>query len=402
MRIIYLHQYFNTPDMAGATRSYEMARRLVSAGHEVRMVTTWREPSRERGWLITHEAGIEVHWLPVEYSNKQTYSQRIRAFLRFATAAARRAASLPGDVVFATSTPLTIALPGLYAARRRRVPMVFEIRDLWPEVPIAVGALRNPVGIWLARRLAKTAYRHSVSIIALAPGMKAAICANGVDPDKVTVIPNGCDFDLFSREHAQPIRMPRDQPEIRAVVYAGTMGLANGIEYIPRLAAELRRLAGQDPARFFLIGDGSHRERAERLAESLGVRGSAVVFLGVLPKRETARWVAAADASIMTYDGPEIMFRDSVSNKFFDALAAGKPVLANFSGFSTQTATAAGAGFILSRDPREAAKALLPILADRCRLRAAGESAIQLARERFSRDALATQLEAVLLKATRR
>src|SRR5690606_2268049 len=112
-------QYFNTPRMAGSTRSYEMARRLTEWGHDVHMVTSWREPARTTDWFTTTEAGIQVHWLPVPYSNHMSYAERIRAFSRFAFHAARRALSLPADVVFASSTPLTIALPGVYAARPR-------------------------------------------------------------------------------------------------------------------------------------------------------------------------------------------------------------------------------------------------------------------------------------------
>src|SRR5699024_5606020 len=111
MKIIYLHQYFNTPDMAGGTRSYEMARRLVAWGHEVHMVTSWREPTDKHGWFTSVEAGIQVHWLPLPYGNYMGYRERIQAFLLFAWKAARKAASIPADVIFATSTPLTIAIP---------------------------------------------------------------------------------------------------------------------------------------------------------------------------------------------------------------------------------------------------------------------------------------------------
>lgn len=144
MHIVYLHQYFNTPAMSGSTRSYEIARRLVSAGHRVSVVTSSRISDDRKGWVQSNESGIDVHWLAVPYSNRMAYGERISAFLRFAFGAARRAASLRGDVVFATSTPLTIAIPGVFAARKLKVPMVFEVRDLWPEVPIAIGALRNP------------------------------------------------------------------------------------------------------------------------------------------------------------------------------------------------------------------------------------------------------------------
>ena len=150
MRITYLHQYFNTSSMPGGTRSYEMARRLVAMGHEVNIITSWRTPDNRKDWFVTNESGAQVHWLPVNYSNHMSYNERIKSFIKFAWFAARKAASLPTDVVFATSTPLTIALPGAYAARRLQVPMVFEVRDLWPELPIAIGALKNPVMRWMA------------------------------------------------------------------------------------------------------------------------------------------------------------------------------------------------------------------------------------------------------------
>ena len=154
MRIVYMHQYFNTPAMHGGTRSYEMARRLVRSGHEVHMVTADSQGSGARGknsWSLTEEAGIHVHWLPVPYSNNMTYRARVKAFISFARYAGLRAVPLRPDVVFATSTPLTIALPAAYAAKRLRIPLVFEVRDLWPEMPIAVGALRNPLAIWAAQ-----------------------------------------------------------------------------------------------------------------------------------------------------------------------------------------------------------------------------------------------------------
>ncbi|WP_344703199.1 glycosyltransferase, partial [Halomonas cibimaris] len=116
MRIIYLHQYFNTPEMSGGTRSYEMARRMVAAGHEVHMITAYREDDKPGEWFTTDEAGIQVHWYPVPYSNHMSYGQRIKAFFAFAFAARKKALALEGDIVFATSTPLTIAIPGVLAS----------------------------------------------------------------------------------------------------------------------------------------------------------------------------------------------------------------------------------------------------------------------------------------------
>ena len=145
MKIIYLHQYFNTPQMSGGTRSYEMARRFVAAGHEVHMITSHREESDDFSeWLEEIIDGIHVHWLSVPYSNNMGFKARVLAFLKFAVASGVKARKVGGDVIFATSTPLTIALPAIYAAKRLKKPMVFEVRDLWPELPIEVSALKNP------------------------------------------------------------------------------------------------------------------------------------------------------------------------------------------------------------------------------------------------------------------
>lgn len=398
MRIIYLHQYFNTPEMSGGTRSYEMARRLVASGHEVHLVTTWRAGATDqRTWFETVESGIHVHWLPLPYSNYMSYQKRIMVFLRFAFSSAIKAASLKGDIVFATSTPLTIALPGLYASMCNRIPMVFEVRDLWPEVPIAMGVIKNPLLIRLARKLEKITYKRSSAIVALAPGMKIAICNQGIDSSKVHVIPNGSDFDIFSNQDIEPADLPGFDNGNIAILYLGTMGVANGVSYIPRLASELRRLTGKDVFKFYLLGDGAKRNEVEKLAESLGVLNNSVFFIGRIPKHEVARWLAAADATIMTYDGPEVVFRDSVSNKFFDSLASRKPVIANFAGFSTLTATEVGAGFIISRDPATAARSLIELSKDTDVFVNAGAAAFNLAQQRFSRDHLAKQLEEVII-----
>jgi len=228
MRITYLHQYFNIPAMPGGTRSYKMARRLVAMGHEVNMVTSWREADGRKGWFVTDEPGIKVHWLPVQYSNRMGFGERIRAFFQFALRSAQRAAALDAEIVFATSTPLTIALPAVYAARRRKVPMVFEVRDLWPEMPIAMGALKSPLQIRAARALETWAYRHAVAVVALSPGMKQGVVDTGYPAGQVAVLPNSSDNQKFAfdAEAAQRFRDARpwlgDKP---LLIYAGTPGL---------------------------------------------------------------------------------------------------------------------------------------------------------------------------------
>jgi len=122
-----------------------MARRFVAAGHEVHIITSNRERNKNAsGWLDEIIDGIHVHWFALPYPNKMDFKARVSAFLKFAMASGAKAYRVGGDVIFATSTPLTIALPAVYAAKRLRKPMLFEVRDLWPELPISVGALNNP------------------------------------------------------------------------------------------------------------------------------------------------------------------------------------------------------------------------------------------------------------------
>lgn len=404
MRVLYLHQYFNTPRGAGGTRSYEMARRLVGWGHEVEMITTNRDSSDPfRGWRMTEEAGIRVHWLHVAYSNAMSYRERMMAFLRFVVGAALKASSLDGDVVFATSTPLTIALPAVYAARRQGIPMVFEVRDLWPELPIAVGALKGRVPIAGARWLERFAYRNSGQIIALSPGIEDGILRTGYPCERVHVIPNSADLELFGvpASAGQAFREQFDWLQDRPlVVYTGAVGLINGVDYLARLAAVVGEI---DPeVRFLVLGKG--RQKQERhvreVADRLGVLERNFFMMRPIPKKEVPTVLSAADlATSLFIDLPE-MWANS-ANKFFDALASGTPVAINYKGWQAELLQETGAGMVLDvQDVGGSGPRLVRALRDQAWLAQAGCAAKNVAQNHFSRDMLAQKFEDVLLKAT--
>jgi glycosyltransferase involved in cell wall biosynthesis len=397
MKITYIHQYFTTPEQGGGTRSYEMGRRLVRMGHQVNMVTTRREAGFG-GWRVRDVSGMKVHELGVPYSNHMSNARRILAFLHFALAASWKAAALQADVVFATSTPLTVAIPGLAASLARRIPMVFEVRDLWPDVPIALGALKSPWSRWLACRLERLVYARSRHIVALAPGMRDEIVAKGVDPKEVTVIPNGCDTELFKPDSEARQAVVRSLPQLGIgplVVFTGTIGRANGLGYLVEVAAAARF---RDPKiRFVVVGDGAERAVVEERARQAGVLGTSMFFLGHQPKAEAAKWVVASDIVVCLFTGPRVVWKDAVQNKFFDALAAGKPTASNFEGYQSILANEAGIGIIL--DPGSAsrgAEQLCTALRDRTWLAQVAGRAQQLSAGEFSRDALAERLERVL------
>ncbi len=399
MDVVYIHQYFNTPTMHGGTRSYEMARRLVNKGHRVRMVTSWRESSATTDWFVTNEDGIEVHWLPVPYGNEMTYGERIQAFVRFATRSARRAQRLPGDVVFATSTPLTVALPGAWAARRRRRPMVFEVRDLWPEMPIAVGALRDRRAIWAARQLEDFAYQSAARVVALSPGMADGVVATGYPRSRVCVIPNSCDFDRFEDDPAAGGTFRREHPELGdgpMVLYPGTMGRINGVEYLAELAAACRERV--PAARFVVIGSGSERERVLARASELGVLNEQFFVYPSVTKVEVAAAFQAASVIVsVVADIPAV--ENNSANKFFDGLAAGRAIAINYGGWQADLLRQHDAGLVLQRDVSDAADSMVAWLSDPARLARAGRCARELGQREFSRDLLAARLERVLLDA---
>ena len=387
--------------MSGGTRSFEMARRLVAAGHRVSMITSNREAAAHSGWYTTKEAGIDVHWLPVAYSNRMSYPKRVLAFVRFAIASARRAASIRGDVIFATSTPLTIAIPALYASWRQNIPMVFEVRDMWPAVPIAMGVIRSPLLVWLARLLERTAYRRSSHIVALAPGMKVDVVATGIPAERVTVIPNGCDLDVFGKTLPKEIgpRVKHDWlTDRKLVVFTGTLGKANGVSYLARVAACVKAI---DPEiRFVVVGDGADAPNVRSTAMQCGVLDSTFFMLPSVPKHEAAQWVRGADMVMCLFTGPRVIWKDAVQNKFFDAVAAGKPTASNFEGFQSLVAVEHGIGVILDpNDHTKAAKQLVGTLNDVQWLAGVKSRSRVLAEGDFSRDVLANRLLAVLTKA---
>ena len=402
MRVLYLHQYFTTPDMAGGTRSYEMARRLVEVGHTVHMITSDREARSEgrRPWRREQVSGIDVHWLPVPYSNTLGYGERIRAFMDFARRAAARAVGLGGDLVFATSTPLTIAIPGMYASRRLRVPMIFEVRDLWPEVPIAMGVLRNRTAIAAARWLERAAYRHAAHVVTLSPGMKDAVVRQGIPGERVSVIPNGCDTELFDvpGEMGQAFRSRHEWLGGRPLVtYTGTLGTVNGVSYFARLAAETRCLNPE--VRFLVVGSGKEDALVRDTAAALGVLDRSFFMLPSLPKRELPACLSATDvATSFVIDVPALWTNSA--NKFFDAFAARRPMLINHEGWLADVLRRTGAGVVVPpTDARSAALELCAFLGDPARVARARTAAGELAAGEFNRDRLAAELLEVFRRA---
>ena len=410
MRILYLHQYFTTPQMRGGGRSFELGRRLVAAGHEVHMIASDKsgeaiaEPEGS-GWSVSSEAGIQVHWCPVPYANDMGFGARLAAFGRFAALAGPRAAKLGGDVVLATSTPLTIALPGVYASTMLGIPMVFEVRDLWPAVPIDLGVLRSRPTIAAARQLERFAYRNAARVIALSPGIRDGVVATGYPADRVAVIPNGSDLDQFAlddRDEAVAAFRARhewlgDRPLIG---YYGAISQANGVEWLVELAARLRPKLPE--LRVLIVGSGRSEDQVRALARRRGVLDETLFMLPPVPKQAIPAMLAATDLAAVCFVDSAPLHTGS-PNKAFDAFAASTPVLMSFGGWLGQRVRQYGAGVVAEHGDLDVAEAgVIELLARPRAQREARAAALRLARDHFARDDLASQFEDVLCQAALR
>lgn len=400
MRLVYLHQYFNHPGMAGSTRSYEFARRWVQDGHEVDIITADRTGNVGRTCEEDLD-GIRVHWLPVPYDNSMSGRERLASFAKFALRAIPRAVRLRPDAVLASSTPLTIAVPGLVASMVGRVPFLFEVRDLWPELPLALGELPPGLPARAARLLERAAYRRSAAVIALSPGMADGV--RRVHPSaRVVVIPNAADLDRFSPlcDTGSGFRRAHtwlgDRP---LAVYAGTIGRLNQVQYLVDVAAEAAELS--EDACLVVLGAGADADSVVERAKELGVWQRNFFLLPPVAKDEVSAVLAAADVAFSVFmDLPEMEINSA--NKFFDALSAGVPVAINYGGWHEDLLDATGAGVRLPRDPRLAAERLLSLLRDEEWLRGAGVAARELAEREFSRDRLYPRWRETILSSAKR
>ena len=388
MHILYFHQHFSTPQGSSGTRSYEMARALLREGHSVTMVCgsygqgkTGLIGAFRRGRRRGDVDGIDVIEFDLNYTNDMGVLRRMGVFAKFALGSIGVALREPADVVFATTTPLTAGIPGIFARFLKRKPFVFEVRDLWPELPRAMG-LRNPVLLGAMSALEWGSYRSADRLVGLSPGIVEGIARRGVAKERIAMVPNGCDMDLFAgSEHAwRPEGVHDDQ---MLTVFSGTHGLANGLDAVLDAAAVLKG-HGRDDIRIALVGQG--REKPRLMQRARDEKLNTVLFLDPVPKTQLSGLLAGADLGLQTLRNLPAFYFGTSPNKFFDYIAAGLPVLNNYPGWLAGLIAEQDCGFAVPPDDSEAfADALIAAADDRAALRAKGERAKALGKKQFDR-----------------
>ena len=396
MKVLYFHQYFGTPRGAGGTRSYEMAQRLIQAGHTVTMVCGLQERAASelegpfrRGRRKGMIDGIQVIELDLPYSNHDGFIRRTWTFVRFALRSVGVALTERYDLVFATSTPLTAGIPGSVARWLRRKPFVFEVRDLWPELPREMGVITNPLVLAAMGALEWVTYHSAHRLIGLSPGIVEGIARRGIAQERITLVPNGCDLEQFGPGVA-PWRPDDVRDDQLLAVFTGAHGIANGLDAVIDAAAVLKQRARQDIC-LLLVGDGKLKPHLQQRVQAEGLE-DIVRFMDPIPKTHLAGLLAGADVGLQILANVPAFYYGTSPNKFFDYLASGLPVLTNYPGWVADLVTENNCGFAVPPDDPEAfAEALEVAQADVEGRKHFGANARRLAESDFSRDYLGSR-----------
>ncbi len=331
MNILYIHQYFKTPEQPGGTRSYWFARELVNRGHNVTMITS--KSSQSENVINKKVDGINVFYLKNPYKFSMGVFRRMISFVRFAFKSSRFALKQKKiDLVIATSTPLTVGIPALLCKWMKGVNYVFEVRDLWPEVPIQMGGMTNPIMCRIAKGLEKKIYKNAKHIIALSPGMKKGVTETGIPKEKVSMIPNMSKVDKFWRREKNVDAANNYGISLNKfnVIHFGAMGLANGLEYMID-AAEISQKNSENDICYILLGDGSQKDKLLNEAEKRKLRN--VKFIPRQPMDVVSEIVNLCDASFVPFKNLPVLWTNS-PNKLFDSLSAGIPIIVNSPGWT--------------------------------------------------------------------
>lgn len=390
MKVLYFHQHFTIPTQAGGTRSYEFSQRLIARGHSVCMVcgetAKLNLPDTDvknvrRGMVD----GIDVIQIALPYSNKDGIAKRTWTFVKFGWKGIQIALKEDYDLLFATSTPLTTGIPGIVVKLFRRKKFIFEVRDLWPELPKALG-MKNPFLLWGMSILEWLSYHCADACVGLSPGICEGIKRRSQSDKRVAMIPNGCDLDIFKPSLLDNLSLDGISATDKVAVFTGAHGIANGLDAVLDAAAVLKAKQRMDIVLVF-IGDGKmkphliERARKERLDNCH--------FYDPMSKKELNKIVASADLGLMVLSDIPAFYYGTSPNKFFDYISSGLAVLNNYPGWLADMIQENKLGVVVPpRDANAFAEGLISLLDNDIYRAECGQRARAFAEANFSRISL--------------
>jgi glycosyltransferase involved in cell wall biosynthesis len=348
MRILFLSHYYPPEVNAPASRTSEHCRAWIADGHETTVVTC--APNHPVGEiypgysnrLFQRETinGVDVVRVWTFLAANEGFARRIANYLSYMVSASVAAPFLRRpDVVISTSPQFFCGLAGFVASRLRRVPWVLEIRDLWPESIVTVGAMRRGLVIRILEAIERFAYRKADRIVSVTDSFVPHIAERCGDPTKIHVIKNGVDLDLFDRDLNRDVAKRALDLEGKIVAaYVGTHGMAHGLDALVDAAV----LTRDDPNLvWLLVGDGAERTRLVERAQSLGLTN--IRILGQRPKSDMPTVWAATDVSLIVLKKDEL-FKKVLPSKMFEAMGMARPIVLGVEGEAAALLAASGGG----------------------------------------------------------
>jgi len=411
MHILLVHQAFASLDEPGGTRHHELARYLVQRGHRVTVIaspvsyltgtsplTPTPSPSPRgrggRGVPAGDGEGSEVRILRAAtyQALHRSFVHRVFAFASFMVSAFFLGLGVRNvDLVWGTSPPIFQGWTAWMLARLKRVPFLFEVRDLWPTFAIAVGVLKDPLLIRLSLWLERFLYRHADRVMVNSPGYVDHVTDRGAR--RVELVPNGADPAMFNPvEDGSAFRLSHRLEGKFIALYAGAHGMSNDLGVVLEAAGLLART--NPSIQIVFLGDGKEKPGLQTRAVEMGLAN--VTFLPPVPKKEMAAALAAADACIAILK-PIEEYKTTYPNKVFDYMAAGRPVILAIDGVIRQVVEAAGCGvFARPGDPAALAEAIRALAVDPRHSQAMGMDGRRYVEAHFSRSTSAEKLGKIL------
>jgi len=384
MKLLYIHQFFKFPNASGGTRSYDLAKSFVARGVDVTIITSnavmGGDGSEEKKkWTLVERENLKIWVLDCKYGKNSSSISRILTDLKFSLYASIKILKINTDIVLATSTPLTIAIPALYRKMIKKTPFVFEVRDVWPGVPIAMGYFKNTILQKTLYAFEKHIYRKAAAIVPLSTGMDENI-KKRYPNEKSVVIPNISEINRFvDIKKEVDIEVPEGK---KVILYAGTLGKVNGVGYIVEMAAQTIKY--NPNVWYYLVGAGKEKECIISQAKELGVLNRNVFFFNPVKKNDLPYLYSISTVgSSFVIDIPALW--DNSANKFFDTLAARRPMVINHEGWQADAIREFNCGYVLPpKVSEEAAKAFVDYMTNDTLLKEQGENAFALAKEKYS------------------
>ena len=401
MNILFLTDNFPPETNAPATRTHEHARNWVAAGHRVTVLTNVPNfPAgrvfpgyRNKLWQREAMDGIRVVRVWTYVTANEGFLRRSLDYFSFGVTGVIGGLFLPApDVIVATSPQIFTPLGACILAWMRRRPFVFELRDLWPDSIVAVGAMREGLLLRRLRRLEYWLYRRAARIVSVTHAFKRILVANGIPQGKIAVIRNGVDLEAFV-PGPKPVELARRLGlEGKFVAaYVGTIGMAHGLD---TLLSAAERLKDRKDLAFVLVGTGAERTRLEEAAKRRGLDN--VIFVGTVDKEEVKRYWRLCDVALVLLKDVSL-FHHVIPSKIFEAMGTGRPIILGVRGESQELLQRAGAGIVIPPEDSQALAEGIARLMDSSTLRRdMGAAGRRFVETEFDRHGLALEMLNVL------